>query len=70
MVNAGLTPTLALLLAEMDGVADRLRACHVPDRSGYCRGCYLPQSGLTRWPCTLHSIATEAAAVIAERARR
>ena len=55
---------LALLLARLDGVADRLLAEHVPDRDGrHCRGCALPQSGSTPWPCTLHEIALQARSV-------
>lgn len=50
--------TLALLLADLDDQASaRLLAEHTADRSGYCRGCTLPQGGMTRWPCTLHGIA-------------
>ena len=55
---------LAALLAQMPGVADKLLACHVSDASGYCRGCYLPQGGLVRWPCSLYVVATEARAAI------
>jgi hypothetical protein len=59
---------LALLLLELDGVVDRLIAAHVPGYDGYCLGCALPQTGQTRWPCTLHSIAVEAQTIARARA--
>ena len=71
----GATPTvpaaseLAVLIARMDGVADRLLALHVPDRAGrHCLGCALPQTGCTPWPCTLHEVALQAR-VIAQLTR-
>jgi len=53
-----------------DVVANLLRE-HQPDAKGYCtgNGCTSPGRGMpaTRWPCSLHALASEAAA---EGARR
>lgn len=59
---------LAALLVGLDGVPDRLAALHVDDGRDYCRGCLLPQTAPTVWPCTLAVIAREARAL--DRARR
>lgn len=70
-VHVALPPAseLALLVAQLDGVAARLLAAHVADRDGrHCAGCALPQAGVTPWPCTLHEIAVQAQAI--EHARR
>ena len=62
-------PELALLLAGMPQVAERLIAVHTPGHDGYCTGCYLPQGGPNRWPCVLHGLAVLAREVT-ERADR
>lgn len=59
---------LALLVVDLDGVPDRLAALHVDDGRGYCRGCLLPQTPPSVWPCTLAVVAREAR--ILDRARR
>jgi hypothetical protein len=51
---------LAEELAQLPGVAVQLLQRHTADATGHCRGCQLPQAGLTRWPCTLWLIATTA----------
>ena len=57
---------LAVLIARMDGVAERLLERHVADRYGrHCLGCALPQTGSTPWPCTLHEVALAAQAIAA-----
>jgi hypothetical protein len=62
------TSELALLLVDLDGVPDNLAAAHVDDGRGYCRGCLLPQTAPSVWPCTLAVAAREARAL--DRARR
>ena len=44
---------IAVALAGMPGVVDRLLTAHVQDPEGYCRGCRLPQTGYLKWPCSL-----------------
>lgn len=55
---------LAVQLARLAGVAQRLLAVHVPDPHGRCRGCTTPGTGLPGavWPCALHFYASAAAA--------
>lgn len=54
---------LALQLAGLGGVAERLLVLHVPDERGQCRGCTAPGTGLPGavWPCALHFYAFAAA---------
>ena len=54
---------LALLIAALDGVPDRLLHAHIARPDGYRRGCHLPQSGPVRWPCTLRVLAEKAGTV-------
>jgi hypothetical protein len=50
---------IAQLLAPLaaPGAVDHLLRQHVADERGHCRGCELPQSGSTGWPCTTRAIA-------------
>jgi hypothetical protein len=59
---------LALLVVDLPGVADRLADAHVEDGRGYCRGCLLPQTPPSVWPCTLAAVARQAR--VLDRARR
>jgi hypothetical protein len=59
---------LALEVAGLDGVADRLVAAHVDDGRGYCAGCWFPQTPAPVWPCTLHAVGRQAREL--DRARR
>lgn len=47
-------------VSKMDGVPERLLLDHVPDRTGHCRACSLPDGGPKVFPCTLHGLATAA----------
>jgi hypothetical protein len=38
-------------------VRDRLRAAHVPDARGRCRGCTSQTRDAPRWPCALALVA-------------
>ena len=51
---------MAAELVGMPGVWRRLLAAHVPDRLGRCVGCRSSGGSGARWPCSLHSVATEA----------
>ncbi|WP_344413717.1 hypothetical protein [Pseudonocardia ailaonensis] len=59
---------MAGVLAQMPEVVGRLLDQHVPDRLGRCSACRNAGSGVV-WPCTLHQIATRAAALRVRRAR-
>jgi hypothetical protein len=50
---------LAVELAPMVDVWQRLLAQHVPDRSGRCRTCTKGGTGLPAlsWPCSIHGVA-------------
>jgi hypothetical protein len=51
---------IALALAGMPGVVERLLADHYEDPQGYCHGCRLPQTGYLKWPCSLAAQAGQA----------
>jgi hypothetical protein len=55
-VSAAVIAQLLVPLAA-PGAADHLLRQHVADERGHCRGCELPQSGSTGWPCTTRAIA-------------
>jgi hypothetical protein len=53
---------LVAAIALTPGLAARLLAEHVDDRTGRCRLCPLGgQAGYQRWPCRIHGLASEAA---------
>jgi hypothetical protein len=52
--------SLAEVMAGMPEVWRRLLAAHVADRMGRCAACRTSSGSGSRWPCTLHRIATEA----------
>ena len=54
---------IAVALAAMPGVVERLLAAHYPDPQGYCHGCRLPQAGFLKWPCSLVVYARQARAL-------
>jgi len=57
-------------LAEMPEVVARLRAAHLPDRSGrHCRDCRGAQGAPARWPCSLRGLADAAQQLIERRDR-
>lgn len=61
---------LADVLAGMPDVCQTLIEAHVPDRHGHCTTCRHTVSGSAhRWPCTLHTVASQARR-LAERAQR
>lgn len=47
-------------VARMPGVPERLLLAHVPDGTGHCAECSMPESGPKVFPCTLHNLGTEA----------
>lgn len=55
------------LLAQA-GLVDRLRAEHVPDSQGRCKGCTTGGTGTlaAKWPCTISGLASMAAQRVAE----
>lgn len=48
----------AIEIARVPGLAERLRARHVPGPDGRCRGCPSPVHSAPRWPCRITSITT------------
>ncbi|MGH3569337.1 MAG: hypothetical protein ACRDRH_25600 [Pseudonocardia sp.] len=58
-------------LAKLPDVVARLRAAHLPDRSGrHCRNCRVgTQGGMQRWPCRLGGLADAAQQLIERRDR-
>jgi hypothetical protein len=58
-----LTAPLPKHIAQHPEVVAALLVAHKSDHLGYCHGCYLPQTGPMRWPCTLWKVATIAASV-------
>ncbi|MGH3567260.1 MAG: hypothetical protein ACRDRH_14760 [Pseudonocardia sp.] len=57
-------------LAKLPDVVARLRAAHLPDRSGrHCRDCRGAQGAPARWPCNLRSFADAAQQLIDHRGR-
>jgi len=62
---SGADPALAVELAGLLEVAERLLARHVPDPQGRCRGCTVAGTGRpgAAWPCALHFYASAAVAI-------
>lgn len=58
------TAVVAFVAAQANG-PERLLAIHTHDGRGRCRGCTTPGTGTPEadWPCSLHFIASQAAAV-------
>lgn len=63
---------IALELAGLPGITQRLLVLHVPDGHGRCRACTRPGIGMpgAAWPCSLHFYATAAAQIRGEQIRR
>ena len=51
---------LVILAGGFDGLPERLIRDHVPNRHGRCRGCELPQSAGSVFPCSLYRLAVAA----------
>ena len=51
---------IVAILREMPDLAARLRATHIPDGNGRCRGCTTPGRGTPngRYPCAIAVIAS------------
>ena len=62
---SGADTALAVELAGLLGVAERLLGRHVPDPQGRCRGCTVAGTGRpgAAWPCALHFYASAAVAI-------
>lgn len=52
--------TMATVLAEMPDLWQRTLTEHVPDETGYCRGCYNDSGDTAQWPCLSYQVAEQA----------
>jgi hypothetical protein len=55
---AALLRGAAIEIARVPGLAERLRARHVPGPDGRCRGCPSPVRAAPRWPCRITTVST------------
>ncbi len=49
----------AVEIARMPGLAERLRAVHLPGPDGRCRGCASAVRTAPRWPCRISALVAD-----------